>query len=67
MTMSDVMEIIESDYMIIEVRRPTNSPQGIFRMLSILSMKASEKLIKLGYTKIVEFGGILYLQDETEK
>lgn len=31
------------------------------------SKEASEKLVKLGYTNIVEFGGILYWKGEIEK
>jgi rhodanese-related sulfurtransferase len=86
----------ESDYIILDVRRPDEYAEGhipgainvpneeigtseiselpdksqlilVYCRSGRRSKEASEKLVKLGYTNIVEFGGILDWKGEIEK
>ena len=97
-TMSEAVEMMasESDYIILDVRRPDEFAAGHIpnavnipnesigadeidelpdkdRLILVYcrsgnrSKQASEKLVRLGYTNIVEFGGILDWKGEIEK
>ena len=97
-TMSEAVEMMasESDYIILDVRRPDEFSAGHIpnavnipnesigadeidelpdkdRLILVYcrsgnrSKQASEKLVRLGYTNIVEFGGMLYWKGEIEK
>ena len=97
-TMSEAVEMMasESDYIILDVRRPDEFSAGHIpnavnipnesigadeidelpdkdRLILVYcrsgnrSKQASEKLVRLGYTNIVEIGGILDWKGETEK
>ena len=97
-TMSEAVEMMasESDYIILDVRRPDEFSAGHIpnavnipnesigadeidelpdknRLILVYcrsgnrSKQASEKLVRLGYTNIVEFGGILDWKGEIEK
>ena len=97
-TMSEAVEMMasESDYIILDVRRPDEFSAGHIpnavnipnesigadeidelpdkdRLILVYcrsgnrSKQASEKLARLGYTNIVEFGGILDWKGEIEK
>ena len=97
-TMSAAVEMMasESDYIILDVRRPDEFAAGHIpnavnipnesigadeidelpdkdRLILVYcrsgnrSKQASEKLVRLGYTNIVEFGGILDWKGEIEK
>lgn len=97
-TMSNAVEMMasESDYIILDVRRPDEFSAGHIpnavnipnesigadeidelpdkdRLILVYcrsgnrSKQASEKLARLGYTNIVEFGGILDWKGEIEK
>lgn len=97
-TMSEAVEMMsnESDYIILDVRRPDEFAAGhipnavnfpnesigadeivelpdkdklilVYCRSGNRSKQASEKLVKLGYTNIVEFGGINDWQGEIEK
>ena len=97
-TMSESVEMMasESDYIILDVRRPDEFAAGHIpnavnipnesigadeidelpdkdRLILVYcrsgnrSKQASEKLVRLGYTNIVEFGGILDWKGEIEK
>ena len=91
-TMSEAVEMMESEsnYIILDVRRPDEFAAGHIPNESIgadeidelpdkdrlilvycrsgnRSKQASEKLVRLGYTNIVEFGGILDWKGEIEK
>ena len=97
-TISEAMEMMasESDYIILDVRRPDEFSAGHIpnavnipnesigadeidelpdkdRLILVYcrsgnrSKQASEKLVRLGYTNIVEFGGILDWKGEIEK
>ena len=96
--MSEAVEMMasESDYIILDVRRPDEFSAGHIpnavnipnesigadeidelpdkdRLILVYcrsgnrSKQASEKLVRLGYTNIVEFGGILDWKGEIEK
>ena len=96
-TMSEAVEMMasESDYIILDVRRPDEFSAGHIpnavnipnesigadeidelpdkdRLILVYcrsgnrSKQASEKLVRLGYTNIVEFGGILDWKGEIE-
>ena len=96
--MSEAVEMMasESDYIILDVRRPDEFAAGHIpnavnipnesigadeidelpdkdRLILVYcrsgnrSKQASEKLVRLGYTNIVEFGGILDWKGEIEK
>ena len=95
-TMSEAVEMMESesDYIILDVRRPDEFATGhipnainipnesigtdeiselpdkdqlilVYCRSGNRSKQASQKLVKLGYTNIVEFGGILDWKGET--
>ena len=97
-TISEAVEMMasESDYIILDVRRPDEFSAGHIpnavnipnesigadeidelpdkdRLILVYcrsgnrSKQASEKLVRLGYTNIVEFGGILDWKGEIEK
>ena len=91
-TMSEAVEMMESEsnYIILDVRRPDEFAAGHIpnavnipnesdelpdkdRLILVYcrsgnrSKQASEKLVRLGYTNIVEFGGILDWKGEIEK
>ena len=97
-TISEAVEMMasESDYIILDVRRPDEFAAGHIpnavnipnesigadeidelpdkdRLILVYcrsgnrSKQASEKLVRLGYTNIVEFGGILDWKGEIEK
>ena len=97
-TMSEAVEMMasESDYIILDVRRPDEFSAGhipnavnipnesigadeidelpdkdrfilVYCRSGNRSKQASEKLVRLGYTNIVEFGGILDWKGEIEK
>ena len=97
-TMGEAVEMMasESDYIILDVRRPDEFSAGHIpnavnipnesigadeidelpdkdRLILVYcrsgnrSKQASEKLVRLGYTNIVEFGGILDWKGEIEK
>ena len=97
-TMCEAVELMasESDYIILDVRRPDEFSAGHIpnavnipnesigadeidelpdkdRLILVYcrsgnrSKQASEKLVRLGYTNIVEFGGILDWKGEIEK
>ena len=97
-TISEAVEMMasESDYIILDVRRPDEFVAGHIpnavnipnesigadeidelpdknRLILVYcrsgnrSKQASEKLVRLGYTNIVEFGGILDWKGEIEK
>ena len=97
-TMGEAVEMMasESDYIILDVRRPDEFAAGHIpnavnipnesigadeidelpdkdRLILVYcrsgnrSKQASEKLVRLGYTNIVEFGGILDWKGEIEK
>ena len=97
-TMSEAVEMMasESDYIILDVRRPDEFSAGHIpnavnipnesigadeidelpdkdRLILVYcrsgnrSKQASEKLVRLGYANIVEFGGILDWKGEIEK
>ena len=97
-TMSEAVEMMasESDYIILDVRRPDEFAAGhipnavnipnesigadeidelpdkdrfilVYCRSGNRSKQASEKLVRLGYTNIVEFGGILDWKGEIEK
>lgn len=97
-TMSEAVEMMESEsnYIILDVRRPDEFSAGHIpnavnipnesigadeidelpdkdRLILVYcrsgnrSKQASEKLVRLGYTNIVEFGGILDWKGEIEK
>ena len=96
-TMSEAVEMMasESDYIILDVRRPDEFAAGhipnavnipnesigadevdelpdkdrpilVYCRSGNRSKQASEKLVRLGYTNIVEFGGILDWKGEIE-
>ena len=97
-TMDEAVDMMaqESDYIILDVRRPDEFAAGhipnainvpnesigtseipelpdkdqlimVYCRSGRRSKEASEKLVKLGYTNIVEFGGILDWKGETVK
>lgn len=97
-TMSEAVEIIgnESDYIILDVRRPDEFAAGhipnavnipnesidsneitelpdkdklilVYCRSGNRSKQASQKLVKLGYTNVLEFGGINDWEGEIEK
>lgn len=97
-TMSEAVEMmeIESDYIILDVRRPDEFATGhipnainipnesigtdeiselpdkdqlilVYCRSGNRSKQASQKLVKLGYTNVVEFGGINDWKGEIEK
>lgn len=97
-TMSEAVEIMEneSDYIILDVRRPDEFAAGripnavnipnesigsdeitelpdkdklilVYCRSGNRSKQASQKLVKLGYTNVVEFGGINDWEGEIEK
>ncbi len=97
-TMSEAVEMMESesDYIILDVRRPDEFATGhipnainipnesigtdeiselpdkdqlilVYCRSGNRSKQASQKLVKLGYTNVVEFGGINDWKGETEK
>jgi rhodanese-related sulfurtransferase len=97
-SMDEAVEMMkkESDYIILDVRRPDEFAEGhipgainvanesigteeipelpdkaqlilVYCRSGRRSKEASEKLVKLGYTNIVEFGGILDWKGEIER
>lgn len=97
-TMSEAVEMMESesDYIILDVRRPDEFATGhipnainipnesigtdeiselpdkdqlilVYCRSGNRSKQASQKLVKLGYSNVVEFGGINYWKGEIEK
>lgn len=97
-TMSEAVQIMasESDYIILDVRRPDEFAAGhipnainipnesigteeidglpdkeqlilVYCRSGNRSKQASQKLVRLGYTNVVEFGGILDWEGKTEK
>ena len=95
-TMSEAVEMMESDYIILDVRRPDEFATGhipnainipnesigtdeiselpdkdqlilVYCRSGNRSKQASQKLVKLGYSNVVEFGGINDWKGEIEK